>query len=105
RADPQRTAADHGGLAGRDAELAGGDLRECRLQALPLRWHAGEDGDASSRIGADGRALERAHAGQLDVARYAEPEPPALVAGAPTFLRQALVARHLQRVAEDGWGG
>jgi hypothetical protein len=58
-----------------------------------LGRHAGEDGDAPRRIRADRRALERAHAGQLDVAREADAEQPALLAGA-----QAI--RHLQRAAQ-----
>ena len=43
-----------------------------------------------------------AHAGQLDVARHAEAEQPVAVAGESALLRQALVVRHLQRVAKHG---
>ena len=53
-------------------------------------------------VGADGRALERPHAGQLDVARDAHAQQPARLPGVTTFLRQALVVSHLERTTEHG---
>src|SRR5262249_58378879 len=47
---------------------------EDRLHALALRAGAGRDVDFSGRIDADGRALERSHAGALDIAAHAQTE-------------------------------
>src|SRR5207245_5456365 len=98
--DAEGVAADHAHVFRRDAELVGGDLGQRGLEPLPLRWHAREDGDAARRIRADRRALERAHAGQLDVAREADAEQAALLAGAQAFLREAIPPGHLQRAPQ-----
>src|SRR5207249_1248537 len=98
--DAERVAADHADLVRRDAELVGGDLGQRGLEPLPLRRHAGEDGEAARRIGADRRALERAHAGQLEVAGEADAEEAALLAGAQAFLREPIPPGHLQRAAQ-----
>lgn len=73
-ADPERVSTDNRDILRRDPELAGRDLGERGFQPLPLRGHAGEDRDAPGGIGADGGALERADAGQFDIARDTEAE-------------------------------
>ena len=67
-----------------------------------MRGHAGEDGDATRRVGADRRPLEGAHARQLDIAGDAQAEQAALPAGAQAFLGEAFVVRHLEGAAEHG---
>src|SRR5262249_61885100 len=66
------------------------------------RRHAGDPRDATSRVRADRRALEGAHASELDVAGEAEAERTAVLSGAEALLREALVVGHLERPAEDG---
>src|SRR5204863_2225442 len=57
------------------AELRGGDLRERGRVALSLRDDADQHVHLAARIHAHGRALERAEAGALEIARDADPEP------------------------------
>src|SRR5206468_5607302 len=90
--DAERVATDDADVVRGDAELVGGDLGQRGLEALALGRHAGEDGDAPRRIRANRRALEGAYAGQLDVAREADAEEAALLAGAPAFLREPIPA-------------
>jgi hypothetical protein len=98
--DAERVAADDTDLVRSDAELAGSHLGQRRLEPLPLRRHAGEYGDAPGGVGADGCALEGTDAGQLDVARDADAEQAALLAGAQAVLRELIPSRHLQRAAQ-----
>ena len=48
--DARGVAGDHGDVLGRHAELVRRHLGERRLEPLPLRADAGEDGDAPGRV-------------------------------------------------------
>ena len=64
----------HDHVGGIDAPGIGHDLRKNRLHALALGAGAGRHEDLARRIDPHHRALERTHAGSLDIAADAETE-------------------------------